>query len=400
MTDAPYTSHLELSEAMDLARIVYWEIDPSTEQFIFNDPFYAFYSTDVEAEGGYRMSKEEYARRFMYPDDVYLLRQATAKRMESRSSEFTNEIEHRIIRRDGKVRHILVRIRAQRNHVGAIIRCFGANQDITERKTAEEQLAQERLLKEIQLRRERALEQSREELRNLSEHLQRVRERERTRIAREVHDELGQFLTALKIDLACLGQGLGGRGDDLSEQVEGMTRKIDGAIQTVRKICSELRPSILEDFGLPATIEWNLEDFQKRTGIRCTAKIDPSIPEVEKRLALVVFRIFQEAITNVLRHAEATAVRVTLRRDRENLTLKVSDNGKGISKKSLSSPGSLGIIGIRERVRFWNGGLQFKSVRNRGTTMIVSIPLNARAMDTEEPGYPAMSSDRRGAVGP
>jgi signal transduction histidine kinase len=398
MTAMPFTSHLELSEAMDLARIVYWEIDPASEEFIFNDPFYTFYATNAEAEGGYRMAKEEYGRRFIHPDDLSALHQATRKRTQDRCKEFLHEVEHRIVRRDGEVRHILVKIRAQRNDRGQIIKCYGANQDITERKTAEEELARERLSKEIQLRKEKALEQSREELRNLSEHLQRVRERERTRIAREVHDELGQFLTALKIDLACFGQGFGDKEDGLSVQIEGMTQRIDNAIHAVRKICSELRPSILEDFGLPATIEWHVEDFQKRTGIRFTAKIDPAIPEVEKKLALVVFRVFQEAVTNVVRHAEATAVKVSLRTDGDNLMLKVSDNGKGISKKHLSSPGSLGIIGIRERVRYWNGQLQFRSAPNKGTAVIVSIPLAGQSADAEEAAYPAEFQDDKVTV--
>jgi signal transduction histidine kinase len=382
--EALYRSQLQLAEAMDLARIVYWQLDPMTETFIFNDPFYGFYGTTADQEGGYRMSKEEYGRKFMHPDDLPLFNQATEKRLSNENREFFNEIEHRIIRRDGEVRHVLARIRACRDETGHITRCYGANQDITERKKAEEQLEQEQLLKEIQLRREKALEQSREELRNLSEHLQRVRERERTRIAREVHDELGQFLTALKIDLTCLGRGLKEDQSELLEQIQGMATQIDTAVHTVRKICSELRPSILEDFGLAAAIEWHVEDFQKRTGIRFISKIDTAIPKVEKRLALVLFRIFQEAITNVLRHAEATTVRVSLKRDANGLVLKVADNGKGTSKRNLSSPGSLGIIGIRERVRFWNGQLLFRSLRNRGTTMTVSIPLTGYGDPGEE----------------
>ncbi len=212
-----------------------------------------------------------------------------------------------------------------------------------------------------------------------------------------MHDELGQFLTALKIDLACLGQGLRGNEEHLFEQVDGMTKKIDNAVQSVRRICSELRPSILEDFGLAAAIEWHMGEFQKTTGIRFTARIDPVFPEVDKGLALVLFRIFQEATTNVVRYAEATAVRVTLKKDDENILLKVADNGRGISKKDLSSPGSLGIIGMRERVRFWNGQLLFKSRPNKGTTMIVSIPLSPAGRESGEVDH-APALPERGAA--
>jgi PAS domain S-box-containing protein len=375
--EALSTSQFQLSEAMDLASIVYWQLDPATDTFIFNDPFYAFYGTTADREGGYLMTREEYAIRFLCPEDLPAFRESSARRLSCTETEFLHELEHRIIRRDGQVRHVLARIRAEFSPDGRTIKCYGANQDITERKKAEEQLERERALKEAQLRRGKALEESREELRNLSEHLQRVRERERTRIAREVHDELGQFLSALKIDLTYLGQGLDSGHAGLLEQIRSTAARIDTAVHTVRKICSELRPSILDDFGLSAAIEWNAEDFQKRTGIRFVTRMDPTIPDMDKKLALVFFRIFQESVTNVVRHAEATTVKVSLKRDEGNVVLKVMDNGKGISKKALSSPGSLGIIGMRERVRFWNGQLQFRGAPNKGTTMIVSIPLVA-----------------------
>jgi PAS domain S-box-containing protein len=385
--EALRTSRIQISEAMDLARIVYWQLDSSTETFIFNDPFYAFFATTAEKEGGYVMTREEYRKRFVYPDDVVLFDRAREKRRDYGDREFFNDVEHRIVRRDGVVRHVLARIRAIRDASGRTIRCYGANQDITDRKEAELLLERERVLKEIQLRKEKALEESREELRHLSEHLQRVRERERTRIAREVHDEVGQFLTALKIDLTCVGQGLHREQDSLLDQITAMGQQIDSAIQKVRQICSDLRPSILDDFGLSAAIEWHSEDFQKRTGIHFAVKVDPNLPSIEKRLASVLFRIFQEAVTNVIRHAEATSVRVALKQKQERLELRVSDNGKGISKKHISSPGSLGIIGIRERVRFWNGELAFRAGRNKGTTVVVSIPLDFRTDGTGEVGF-------------
>jgi signal transduction histidine kinase len=368
---------------MDLARIVYWQLDPVNDMFIFNDPFYAFYSTTAEQEGGYVMSREEYGKRFVHPDDMMLFNQAKDKRLKFGDREFFNDAEHRIIRRDGQVRHVLARIRAIMDARGRTIRCYGANQDISERKQAEEQLEHERLLKEIQLRKEKALEQSREELRHLSEHLQRVRERERTRIAREVHDEVGQFLTALKIDLTFLGQGLFPEQNDIFNQIKTMEHKIDSAVHKVREICSELRPSILDDFGLAAAIEWHAGEYEKKTGIQFVLKIDPDIPNIDKKLSSVLFRIFQEAVTNVIRHAEATRVKLSLIKDGDRLLLKVSDNGKGISKKSIYNPGSLGIIGIKERVRFWNGELQFKTNKNKGTTIMVSIPHTFKKADTE-----------------
>jgi PAS domain S-box-containing protein len=148
--EALRSSRLHLSEAMDIAHLVYWERDPLTENFVFNDPFYAFYGTTAEREGGYVMTGEEYAGRFMYPDDMHLLREAVEKRDSSKDREFVNDVEHRIIRRDGEVRHILARIRATKDDAGRIVRCWGANQDITERKRSEESLRQsERQYREL-----------------------------------------------------------------------------------------------------------------------------------------------------------------------------------------------------------------------------------------------------------
>ena len=138
--EALRTSRLQLSEAMDLASIVYWERDPATGDFIFDDPFYAFYGTCAEGEGGYRMAGEEYVKRFVHPDDIPLFRHATEKRSMDRSREFVSDFGHRIIRRDGQVRHILARVRATRDDTGRISRWYGANQDITERKRHEEAL--------------------------------------------------------------------------------------------------------------------------------------------------------------------------------------------------------------------------------------------------------------------
>jgi PAS domain S-box-containing protein len=234
-----------------------------------------------------------------------------------------------------------------------------------------------RLLNEIETRKsiEKEVERSREELRYLSEHLQRAREDERTRIAREVHDELGQSLSALKIDVTCLGNSEAEPCLSLQEQTKSMEVRIDGAINVVRNICSELRPPVLDHFGLPAAVEWYLQDFEKRTGIACSAVIDPSFPAPDKGLALMLFRILQEAMTNILRHAAAGKVKVSLKKEARYFVLRVDDDGKGISKEDAANPRSFGIIGIQERVRFWGGKSLFKGRPGKGTTMTVLIPV-------------------------
>ena len=247
-------------------------------------------------------------------------------------------------------------------------------------RTSDLMAANRQLRNEIKIRKktEREMRRSREELRSLSEHLQRIREEERARIAREVHDQLGQSLSALTIDLNWLKQALPGNNGGLRVKVLEIERQISSTLESVRQICRELRPPVFDDFGLPTAIKWHLKEFQKRTGINCVAVIDEEIPAHEKGLALVVLRIFQEAMTNILRHAEATKVHVTLKSRANNLILRVSDNGKGISPQQMTNPLSLGILGIRERVRFWGGKSSFTGFPGRGTTMTVSIPIARR----------------------
>jgi len=244
-------------------------------------------------------------------------------------------------------------------------------------RTADLIAVNKRLLNEIQTRKksERETEKSREELRHLSEHLQQIREQDRTHIAREVHDQLGQSLSALTIDLSRLKDRLPQEDSWLKEQVQSIEKQVGITMQSVREICRQLRPPVFDDFGLNAAIRWFLRDFQERTGISCSVEIDEEMPDHDKGLDLVILRIFQEAMTNILRHAEATQVQVTLKRHSKNLVLRIQDNGKGISHEQTTNPLSLGILGIKERVRFWGGKSLFVGSPSRGTTMSVSVPI-------------------------
>ncbi len=260
-----------------------------------------------------------------------------------------------------------------------------------EKRTAELVEINSKLRREIRERRkvEKELELSREELRFLSEHLQRVREEEKLSLAREVHDELGQLLSVMKIDASFLGQNVPKRLGHLKKQTESIERQITDAIQTVRDICSRLRPSVLIHFGLSAAIEWYLEDFQKHTGLNCSSRISWDVPVEETELSLVLFRILQEAMTNILRHAGATEVNVALTVKGSNIVMKIRDNGRGITTDQMIKPQSFGIIGIRERVRFLDGTSTFEGIPGEGTTVIISIPLKKRTRPRNRQTVPA-----------
>jgi signal transduction histidine kinase len=228
-------------------------------------------------------------------------------------------------------------------------------------------------------RAEENLRASEENLRALAARLQSVREEERARIAREIHDQLGQALTGLKMDLTWLNARLPAGQKPLAEKVKSMFKLIDDTIQTVRKIASLLRPEVLDQLGLAAAIGWQARDFQMRTGIRCKVVLPTETIAAEPELSTAAFRIFQELLTNVARHAGATRVEVAMRAEAGRLVLEVQDNGKGISEAELSGSKSLGLLGMRERAMLFGGTVEFagpgRNSGGKGTRVTVVLPL-------------------------
>jgi PAS domain S-box-containing protein len=216
------------------------------------------------------------------------------------------------------------------------------------------------------------------QLRALFGYIERVREDERTGIAREIHDELGQALTAIKIDLSWIAQRLPAgdpeRNASLIDKLAEMARMTDETIDCVRRISSELRPGVLDDLGLLAAIEWQAEEFERRTGTECTVESNLTDSRLDRNLSTAVFRAFQEALTNVTRHARASRVDVRLIDDRLRLRLQVQDNGRGMATQAISSPRSLGLIGMRERARRLGGSVTITSEAGRGTLVVVDVP--------------------------
>jgi signal transduction histidine kinase len=224
-------------------------------------------------------------------------------------------------------------------------------------------------------RAEEQLRESHEQLRALSVYLQSVREEERTRIAREVHDELGQALTSCKLDLSWIAGRLPKEQKPLLEKTKALISHIDSTIQTVRRISTELRPGVLDHLGLAAALEWQANEFQNRTGIKCDVRANLSEPLPDQNLSTTFFRIFQETLTNVIRHAGATHVRVDLKEADGRITLEVKDNGRGIERAEISNTKSMGLLGMKERAALLGGVFKIGRLsRKRGTLVSVSIP--------------------------
>lgn len=231
-------------------------------------------------------------------------------------------------------------------------------QHINERKQAEE-----------------ALRQSREELRQLASYQERIKEDERKRIAREIHDELGQNLLALRIDIAMLHARTGSTHPKLNKRVHGVLEQIDNTMKAMRAIINNLRPTVL-DLGLNAAIEWQVKDFQRRTGIACELVMDEAELVVDDNRATALFRILQESLNNVFRHARATRTRIEVVKQGDQVMMKVSDDGVGIFPGCRRKANSFGLVGIKERISTLGGEFTVDTAQNKGTSLIVSIPLD------------------------
>jgi signal transduction histidine kinase len=269
--------------------------------------------------------------------------------------------------------------------------------DVTERHGKEESLAKAKELLELRVeqrttvlarvnhelrteiaeraRAEEQLRASLDQLRALAARLQSVREEERTSIAREIHDELGQACTAIKMDLALISRKATKRQTRLLAKVDSATQLVNGMIATLRRIASELRPRTLDDLGLAAALEGQAQEFEARTGVRCRITVPPESVVLDPERSTAIFRIFQESLTNVARHARATGVEARLEREVNQVVLQVRDNGAGFDMGEVKSRKSLGLVGMHERALLLNGELKVESVPGTGTTLTLRIPL-------------------------
>jgi signal transduction histidine kinase len=352
-----------LSLAQEAAGIGFWNWDMVTNAGTCSDQYFRLYAIEPRSSYNYfdwlehvhpddRMSPADWQERFAQGTDVF-------------------QREFRCLWPDGSTHWLYSRAKIFRDETGRPLRALGANIDISGFKEAEERRNQA----------EKELIASREQLRQLTAHVECAREQERIRIAREIHDELGQILTVLKMDLEAVEARYRASTPrpirDITRRVTSMLKNLDLMINTVRRISSELRPGILDHLGLAAAIEWQLQDTEARTGIRCRAIGLPEQLPLDDRQSTAVFRIFQEMVTNVVRHAGAATIKVLMQMEAGRLMLQVSDDGCGFDPFRLGDPDALGLLGMRERALLLRGCVQLESQPGKGTTVTLQIPIPA-----------------------
>jgi len=291
------------------------------------------------------------------PDDRALLRRAVDRTIRT-GAPYT--VVLRVRRPDGELRVIEAAAELFADARGGAIQFVGVCQDVTERRRAEE-----------------AQKRSRAKLRDLANDLETVRERERTRIARELHDELGQALTAMRLELAWLESRVAGSPPAVRHKLEALGRLVETTNEALQRIAMELRPRVLDELGLAAAMHWQAEEFERRTGLIVRLRTDPGEVRLDPELATAVFRTLQEALTNVTRHAAARSVVVRFRLGASRLTLAVRDDGKGIDPAYVMAPRSMGLLGMHERAAAWGGTVTVRGRPGRGTMVELRIPLPA-----------------------
>jgi len=351
-------SEWELAEAQRIARLGSWSFDIAANKVRWSEELFRIFDLEAEAFGA---TYEAFLSRVNVDDRAAVL----WVNAEARSSGEPFEVEYRITTRNGKTKHVREIGYARKDGASAVAGLFGTAQDITEIKQAEDQL-----------------KRSNRDLRALSARLQSVREEESARIAREIHDELGSVLASLRWELEDIEEVISERPDALPmgfrcHKIAALIGLTDSVIDTVKRIASELRPIALDEFGLSEAIQWHAQQFQDRTGI--SVKWDSLLEDLNlnREQSTAIFRIFQEALTNTLRHAQATRVDILMSREGGEFVLTIRDNGKGITEDEKAAMSALGLLGMRERAHLIGGEIHVSGAEGRGTAVTLRAPLLA-----------------------
>ncbi|MGB4843740.1 MAG: PAS domain S-box protein [Ferruginibacter sp.] len=345
-------SEENLNKAQHISKTGSWEFNLLTRELVWSKEQYRIFELEYLPP---EMLYQAYRNKF-HPDDLQKLDESINKIF---ANEDGYDLEHRIICNDGSIKYILGIGEAVKDRDGKLIGVKGTGQDITIRKQAEE-----------------ILNERTAQLQELSTHLQNIRENERTRIAREIHDELGQQLTALKMDIAWLKRKTTSVDLEIKNKFNDTILLVDETVKSIRRIATELRPSIIDDLGLNAALEWQVTEFSERSGIDIHFNNRFDDKKIDPEISIGLFRILQESLTNIARHSQAKTASIGIEKIKNAVQLSVQDDGIGFDTASKKTKLTFGLLGIKERAVMMNGQCKIISKSGEGTKITVVVPLH------------------------
>ncbi|MBA3971153.1 MAG: PAS domain-containing protein [Bacteroidetes bacterium] len=337
--------------ATNSANIGIFDFDLKTRKLIWDANMYNIFNTDSQDTRDPLLIAE----RVLHPEDRKQVESDMALAFNG-DKEF-HSIFRIVVGTKKTIRFIEANAIVLRSPNGIPVRMIGVNWDITKKKNAEEKIRSSEV-----------------KIRNFAKHLHHIQEEERAHLAREIHDELGQELVGIKIGLSALVKNQNA-SEVVSEEIKTMMNTVDGTIQSLRKIATELRPGILDTLGLVPSIEWLAKEFERKSGISCKLEVDVINQTFDKNISICFFRVCQEAFTNIAKHADANRVSLLIFQDETELILTVADNGRGMSGDSLQNPFSMGLLGMHERAKNITGELKIKSRKNEGTVVHLKVSM-------------------------
>tara|TARA_B100000315_G_scaffold47101_1_gene41896 strand:- start:22136 stop:25192 length:3057 start_codon:yes stop_codon:yes gene_type:complete len=351
--DALKESETSLQQAQRVANFGSWTENHVTKEIKWSDECKLMFgfNTNEDIDGEKFWSK-------VHPDDAKWLKKVwhkAEKEMEPYQGSF------RILFDNNTVKYCSEKAEFISDNAGKLLKTIGTVHDITEQHKADEEISRYH-----------------EQLRNLSARLQRLQEDERKSIAREIHDEFGQSLTGMKMELSWIRKKMTSDDSEIHERLHSMNDLIDDSIYSVQSLSTQLRPSLLDELGLSAAVEWQLKEFENRTQVECILDLENENIVIDPDRSIAIFRILQESLTNVARHSKADKVNVKLGQTNGKVVLEVHDNGRGINAYKLKNEQSLGILGMKERASLWDGTMEIMGKKNEGTTVYVEIPIETK----------------------
>lgn len=343
-------SEQHLAHAQEMASLGSWELDVKENSLKWSDEVYRIFGRDKKQfKGNYEAFLET-----VHPEDRDWVHEAN---MKSTHEKKPYDITHRIVLPDGSIKTVQEKSKTYFDKEGNPVRVEGTVLDITEKKEAEEKL-----------------KKSHQQLRDLSNKLQSIREEDKKRISREIHDELGQTLTAIKLDMTWLEKRIDVSEPPVQDKIKSIYSHIENSLETVRRVSTELRPQVLDVMGFCEALQWQAEKFMENTNIKCKLNVEPEGIKLQPELSTDLFRIFQEALTNISRHSQASQVTIDFVESNTGYQLRVKDDGVGIDQSRIDHSASLGLLGIRERALIWQGNVEIKGIVGEGTLLTVDIP--------------------------